>query len=124
MALVNQVNKRVMFTHFNIVKYQILTYGFINNLSLSEGELNTLTILAVLGQQELTVFCDFLHSKKIFSSSQSARNCITRLEKKNLIEKKGKNKKKIQMSDSIVVVTKKPVLLNFNFLCVDETKKS
>jgi hypothetical protein len=63
------------------------------------------------------------HSKDIFSSIQSVRNCLTKAEKKNLIKKEGKNRKKIYISPDVNVFSKGNILLDFKFLSV-ETQES
>lgn len=123
MALVNQVDKKVRMTKWDIVKYQILTHCYLNKISVSESDLNCLTYLALEGDQELTIFCNKAHTKDIFSSIQSVRNCLTKAEKKNLIKKEGKNKKKIFINPEMNVFSKGNILLDFKFLSV-ETKES
>ena len=93
MAIVNQVDKRVKMSGWQIVKYQILTHCYLYNIQVSESDLDCLTLLAMEGDQELTSFCNKAHDKQIFSSTQSVRNCLTKSEKKGLIKKEGKNKK-------------------------------
>lgn len=123
MAIVNQVDKRVKMNKWDIVKYQILTYCYINKINVSEADLNCLTYLALEGDQELTSFCMKAHSKSIFSSTQSVRNCLTKAEKKDLIRKEGKNKKKIYINPDIKIFSKGNILLDFKFLSV-ETQES
>lgn len=123
MALVNQVDKKVKMTKWDIVKYQILTHCYLNKISVSEADLDCLTYLAIEGDQELTNFCSKAHTKDIFSSTQSVRNCLTKAEKKNLIKKEGKNKKKIFINPDIKVFCTGTILLDFKFLSV-ETKES
>jgi hypothetical protein len=123
MALVNQVGKKVRMEKFDIVKYQILTHCYLNKINVSEADLNCLTYLALEGDQELTNFCNKAHTHKIFSSTQSVRNCLTKAEKKNLIKKEGKNKKKIFINPDLNVYSKGNILLDFKFLSV-ETKES
>lgn len=123
MAIVNQVDKKVRMSKWEIVKYQILTHCYLNKISVSEADLNCLTLLALEGDQELTSFCTKAHTKDIFSSTQSVRNCLTKAEKKNLIKKEGKNKKKIFINPEINVFSKGNILLDFKFLSV-ETQES
>ena len=118
MALVNQVDKRVQMNYWDIVKYQILTHCYLNKVTVSEADLNCLTYLALEGDQELTSFCHKAHTRKIFSSTQSVRNCLTKAEKKGLIKKEGKNKKKIYINPDIKVQTHGTILLDFKFLSV------
>ena len=123
MALVNQVDKKMKMSKWDIVKYQILTHCYINKISVSEADLNCLTYLAIEGDQELTNFCNKAHTKDIFSSIQSVRNCLTKAEKKNLIKKEGKNKKKIFINPDIKVFCVGNILLDFKFLSI-ETQES
>ena len=116
MALVNQVNKRVKMTTWDVVKFQLLTHCYLNKIAVSDAELNCLTYLAMEGDQELTSFCNKAHSKEIFSSTQSVRNCLTKAEKKHLIKKEGKNKKKIFIHPDIRVQCDGTILLDFKFL--------
>ena len=119
MALVNQVDKRVRMSAWQIVKYQILTHCYLYNIQVSEADLNCLTLLALEGDQELTSFCNKAHDKQIFSSTQSVRNCLTKSEKKGLIKKEGKNKKKIFISPELKVHSKGNILLDFKFLSLE-----
>lgn len=123
MAIVNQIGKKVKMNKWEIVKYQILTHCYLNKISVSEADLNCLTYLALEGDQELTSFCNKAHTKEIFSSTQSVRNCLTKAEKKNLIKKEGKNKKKIYINPDLNVYSQGNILLDFKFLSV-ETQES
>lgn len=123
MAVVNQIDKKARMSKWDIVKYQILTHCYINKISVSEADLNCLTYLALEGDQELTSFCNKAHLKEIFSSIQSVRNCLTKAEKKNLIKKEGKNKKKIYLNPEMRIYSKGTILLDFKFLSV-ETQES
>lgn len=123
MALVNQINKKVKMTKWDIVKYQILTHCYLNKISVSEADLDCLTYLALEGDQELTSFCNKAYSKEIFSSIQSVRNCLTKAEKKQLIRKEGKNRKKIYINPEMNIFSEGNVLLDFKFLSV-ETQES
>ena len=123
MAIVNQIDKRVKMDKFDIVKYQILTHCYLNKISVSEADLNCLTYLALEGDQELTAFCHKAHSKNIFNSIQSVRNCLTKAEKKHLIKKEGKNRKKIFIHPDLKVFSKGNILLDYKFLSVATTQE-
>ena len=118
MALVNQVDKRVKMSTWEIVKYQLMTHCYLYKVQVSEADLNCLTLLAMHGEQELTSFCNKAHELKIFSSTQSVRNCLTKAEKKNLIRKEGKNKKKIYINPELKIHANGNILLDFKFLSV------
>lgn len=119
MALVNQVEKRVRMSNWQIVRYQILTHCYLYDIPVSEADLNCLTFLAIEGEQELTSFCTKAFEKQIFSSTQSVRNCLTKSEKKGLIKKEGKNKKKIYIHPDLKISSSGNILLDFKFLCVE-----
>jgi len=119
MAIVNQVDKRVRMQLQEIVKYQLLTHCYLYKIPVSDADLNCLTLLAIEGEQELTNFCNKASDKDIFSSTQSVRNCLTKAEKKSLIVKEGKNKKKISINPTIKVYSSGNILLDFKFLCVE-----
>ena len=119
MALVNQVEKRVKMNRWEIVKYQLVTHCYLYKISLSESDLDCLTLLALEGELELTVFCNKAFEKKIFSSIQSVRNCQTKVEKKNLIKKEGKNKKKISINPTVKLHSEGNILLDYKFLSVE-----
>ena len=95
MAIVNKVDLKHQVDINVSIKFQIVTYCFFNNTLISNSDLKFLTELAKVQEIELTKFCSDAVSKGIFKSSQSARNAITKAEKKNLLIKKGHNKKTI-----------------------------
>jgi hypothetical protein len=105
-------------------KYQLLTYCFLSNIHLSDAELNCLTYLALKGEQELTSFCNVIHEQQIFSSPQSARNCLAKLQKKGMLVKEGKNKKKIIINPALNIFSNGNVLLDFKFLSVAQPQES
>ena len=49
MALVNQVTKKVRMSLSSVVKYQILTYCYLNDISVTNSDLDCLTLLAIEG---------------------------------------------------------------------------
>lgn len=123
MAVVNQIEKKVVMTNWEVVKYQIVTHCYISKIQVSEADLNCLTYLALEGEQELTSFCLKVYEKNIFSSAQSARNSLSKCEKKKLIVKEGKNKKKILLNPELKILSKGSILLNFKILSL-ATKES
>lgn len=120
MALVNQIEKRMKMEHWEIIKYQILTHCYLNKIHVSEADLECLTLLSVLGEQELTIFCTEVHKKNIFQSSQTVRNALSKAEKKKLILKQGRSKKKIKIHPSLNIQTDGNILLDYKFLAVSE----
>jgi hypothetical protein len=123
MAVVNKVNKKVKMSRDDIIKYQILTHCFLNDIQISSADLNCLCELSKMGNKELTLFCTEISKKKIFKSAQSCRNALTKAERKNLIIKNGSNKKTITMNTDINIQTEGNILLDYKLLSI-ETKES
>ena len=119
MAIVNQLQKKTKMSLWNIVKYQILTYCFLENIHLSDSDLKCLTFLSIRGESELTSFCIDVYNKKIFQSAQTVRNALSKAEKLNLIIKEGRNKKKISINPDLNIQTTGNILLDFKFLAVE-----
>ena len=124
MALVNQVQKRVRMSKWNVVKFQILTHCYIKKILLSDSELNCLTLLSFNEPIELTSFCYDASSEEdpIFKSPQTVRNCINKAEKNNLVTKDIENKKLIKLNTELKIQTEGTILLDFKFLG-DESEK-
>jgi hypothetical protein len=124
MAVVKQIEKKAVMNNWDVVKYQILTHCYLLKTQVSEADLNCLTYLALEGEQELTTFCSRVCDRKIFSSAQSARNSLTKCEKKNLLVKEGKNKKKIYIHPNVSVITSGNILLNLKILSLATSQES
>ena len=118
MALVNQVQKRVRMAKWDVVKFQILTHCYINRITVSESDLNCLTLLSFNQPIELTHFCYDASTEEdwIFKTPQTVRNCINKAEKNNLVVKDPSNKKIIMLNPSLQIQTSGTVLLDYKFL--------
>ena len=123
MALVNKVDKKVKMSKDEVIKYQILTYCFLNDIQISNSDLQCLATLSKEDNIELTQFCEFISNAGIFKSAQSCRNALAKAEKKNLIIKNGSNKKTISVNPDMNVQTKGIILLDYKILGI-ETKES
>lgn len=121
MALVNQVQKRVKMPKWDLVKFQILTHCYINKISLSESDLDCLTLLSFNQPIELTDFCYDASSEEgwIFKSPQTVRNSINKSEKNLLVIRSEDNKKAIMLNPNMKVQTEGTVLLDYKFLGYD-----
>ncbi len=123
MALVNKVDLKLKVDIDTSIMYQILTYCFFNSILITNSDLKFLMYLSKNNKMELTKFCLLLVNNNIFKSPQSARNAITKAEKKNLLIKKGSNKKTISINPEINVQNSGLVLLDYKILG-NETKES
>lgn len=124
MALVNQVQKRVKMPKWDVVKFQILVHCYINRITMSDSDLNCLTLLSLNEPIELTEFCYEASSEEewIFKSPQTVRNCINKAEKNGIVVKDPDNKKIISINPSLKIQTEGIVLLDYKFLGHESTE--
>ena len=116
MALVNKVGLQLKVDMDKCIQYQLVTYCFFENILISNSDLKFLMELAKNNGIELTKFCISLVDQGIFKSPQSARNAITKAEKKNLIIKDGVNKKTISLNKGLNIQVNGLVLLDYKIL--------
>ena len=121
MALVTQIEKRVKMSKWDAVKFQILTHCYINRITMSESDLNCLTLLSFNQPIGLNEFCYDASSEEswIFKSPQTVRNCINKAEKNKLVVKDKNNKKHISLNPDLRVQTEGTLLLDYKFLVYD-----
>ena len=104
---------------WDITKFQIAVNCHLINIPVSNLDLNCLTLLALTGEKELTDFCTTAAEKEIFGSSQSVRNALTKTEKRQLIIKQGKSKKKIKINPELKIQTQGNILLDYKIVRVE-----
>ena len=132
MARVNLVDKKVQMNIAEIVKFQLMSHAFVNNINLSELDLDCLTNLGLAGKVELTEFCSSMAEKRLqeklktwqpsrpnekapTASPQTIRNVLTKVEKDNLLLKNGKGRKKIMLNPNLQIQTEGNIVLNYKF---------
>jgi hypothetical protein len=116
MALVNKINLKLKVNLDTCVMYQIMTYCFFKKIVISNSDLKFLMQLSKNDNIELTKFCIKLVDGNIFKSPQSARNAITKAEKKGLLSKSGINKKTITINKDMNIQKEGLVLLDYKIL--------
>jgi hypothetical protein len=116
MAIVNKVDLKLKVSLDNVIKYQILTYCFFEDITISNSDLAFLTVLAKNPKMEIAGFCILLTELNIFKSPQSARNALSKAEKKNLVTKNGNNRKTIVLSKKLNAQKEGVVLLDYKIL--------
>ena len=118
MAIVTQVQKRAVMPKWEIVKFQILAHCYIQRITVSESDLNCLTLLSITGPIELTHFCYDASSDDhmIFKSPQTVRNAINKAMKNMLVIKDDTDKKMIKLNPTLKVQTEGDILLDYKFL--------
>ena len=116
MALVNKIDLKLKVNLNTCVMYQIMTYCFFKQIVISNSDLKFLMHLSKNDNIELTKFCIKLVDGNIFKSPQSARNAITKAEKKGLLNKSGINKKTITINKDMNIQKDGLVLLDYKIL--------
>tara|TARA_R110002050_G_scaffold287685_2_gene439035 strand:- start:2147 stop:2518 length:372 start_codon:yes stop_codon:yes gene_type:complete len=116
MAIVNKIDLKLKVNLDTCVMYQIMTYCFFKQIIISNSDLKFLMRLSKDDNIELTKFCIKLVNDNIFKSPQSARNAITKAEKKGLLKKSGINKKTISINKDMNIQKDGLVLLDYKIL--------
>ena len=116
MALVNKIDLKLKVNLDTCVMYQIMTYCFFKQIVISNSDLKFLMHLSKNDNIELTKFCIKLVDGNIFKSPQSARNAITKADKKGLLNKSEINKKTITINKDMNIQKDGLVLLDYKIL--------
>lgn len=114
MSKIKHVDKRVSMGLEQLIKYQILTYCYINDYQVSDADLKCLTLLGVNGEIDITEFCNLAAVNHIFKTSQTVRNCVVKLEKMKLISRDS-TKKRLMLNPNMNTQTKGNILLDYKF---------
>lgn len=126
MALVNRIEKKAVMPKWDLIKFQLLTYCYLNRITVSESELNFLTLLSLNEPVETTGFCFDVSEEEpwIFKSQQSVRNAINKCEKKGLVIKNPDNKKQIKLNPELKISVDGNILFELKFFAKDGPDKS
>jgi len=120
MSKVNLVQKKVQMNRDDIIRYQIVTHCFVNNIHLSINELDCLTLLGLSSEVILADFCNTAVEKKIFKTPQTVRNFLTKAQKNGLVgkitDKSAGNKKKIFLPSDLKIQTDGNIVLDFKMI--------
>jgi len=121
MALVNQVKKNIRMELWDIVRFQIHLYCYLNKILVTDQNLECLTLLALRSEDEIGEFCDKAAEQKIFANSQSARSALATLEKKGLINtfKIGRSKKRLKLNPAVIIQSSGNILLDLKIIRIE-----
>lgn len=124
MAKVNLVSKTVHMGLNQLVRFQLVTHCYINNIPVSNLELDCMVLLGLAGDVELNDFCSGVANMRaeasgIKASPQTIRNLLLRTEKLGLTLKEGKSKKRILLNPALKVQTTGNIMLNYKLIYID-----
>lgn len=120
MAIVNKIEQKAFLEKLAIIKFQLLTHCFFKNITLTDHELECLVLLAQDKEADLNVFCHFVERKELYTSAQSVRNVLNKLERIGLISKTGKKNKTVRLNSEIPMQTEGNILLEYKFAHIHE----
>jgi hypothetical protein len=125
MATVNRVEKKAVMPKWDLIKFQISTYCYLNRIAVSDSELDCLTLLSLNDPVDLNEFCFDLSEEAswIYKSAQSARNAINKCQKKNLVIKNPNDKKQILINPELKLQTEGNIFYELKFLAKDDSQK-
>ena len=98
---IDVIDKKVSLSQFDIIRFQLTMYCFLNNIKISPAQLNTLAYLVMWGEMNISDFCDQIVEEEIFGNPQTVRNFILQSVRSGYVVRKGKGKKLIELSDSV-----------------------
>ena len=137
MAVLHTYQKRGPMELWNIVRFQIMIHCHTEEISISEADLDCITLLAINGKVELTAFCNSACLddereideqldivKEILKTPQSVRNAISKLSLMGLVIKEGRSRKQISVSPSLKLQTSGNILVEIKYVRRDVPKES
>lgn len=130
---VKKIQKKIKMTHYELIKYQLITeLLFFKKEVVIPSDIELLTMLGLYGRVELSKFCN-MAARKLYKiekmeefaiRAQNIRNRLVKLEKRGLVKKINSSKKLIQLTPELEIATKGNLLLEYNFIALDDTKKA
>lgn len=115
------IERKILGSRADIVKYQLITYCFVNKIIISEGDIACIVHLACKGKQSLNEYCQEYYQELNYQGAQQLRNCIHRIAKaeQKMILKEGKSNIQIYLNPSLNIITSGPIYLNYKLLSND-----
>jgi hypothetical protein len=119
MAKALVINRQVKLSLYDIIRFQINQYCFVNKVRLSPAQQDCLALLGLYGEINLSDFCEQVVTEEIFGNVQTARNFVTKCVKEKLVKRSGLGNKLVSLSDTMEVLTKGTILLNLKVFHVE-----
>lgn len=129
MSITSQVEKYRL-SNFDIVRYQLFMKYIFSRPFLDFNDLDVMTLLVIYGKVKIKDFCTYatyyfnkdISPDEFGSKSQGIRNRLTKLIKKGLVKRDGDEVESL-ITEGIVKVEDKPLLLNYQLLSLNNEKK-
>lgn len=122
-ALVKE--RKIPLSLFDIIRFQINLYCFLNNIRISPAQLDTLAYLGMWGKINFSDFCEqIVDEQELFSNPQTVRNYILKCVRDGMVERKGRGKKLIDLSDKFELLNDGTILIDMKVYHVSESKET
>jgi hypothetical protein len=112
------INLTTHLDKFEIVKYQLMNYCFVNKIVLNETQLNSLAVLGEVGKISLTRFGELLVERKLYGNPISANNCLYKIDKRLFVKEVG-SKKSIFLNPALNIKSEGNILINVKLIKVE-----
>jgi hypothetical protein len=99
-----------------IVRFQLIMYCHFNNISVTDDNLEMLTILALEEEYQLKDFLQVLVRKKLSGSAEGARGTMRDIQKKGLIVTEGEYRKVIRLNPVMNIRTEGNIMVDIKLL--------
>jgi hypothetical protein len=116
------VEKNVPLSLFDIVRYQMHFYCFMNNVRMAPAQLDTLAYLGLWGEMNISDFCQQITDLELFTNPQTVRNFVIKCVKDGYIVRKGLGNKNIELSEVFVLLNTGTILINLKLYHVDKSE--
>lgn len=118
------VDKKVPLSLFDIIRYQIHFYCFINNIRIAPAQLDALAYLGMWGEINISDFCQQITDIELFTHPQTVRNFVIKCVKDGYILRKGLGNKNIELSEAFELQNAGTILINLKVYHVDQSKNA
>ena len=122
MAAPVKIEKSIRMNKFEIVKFQLMTHCFIENIRLNETELNLLSFLGTQGKVQLKNFCKSAVERGYFGHATAAHNCLWRMEKTGLYVKEGTGSKCVYLNPKLDILSDGIIILDYKIVKLESEK--
>jgi len=135
--ILNKIERSNKLNLFDIVKFQINMYTHFKGISISNSDLDCLTLLGISSKAEFTHFCNaackfdertkdhnLKFEKEIFKTPQTVRNSVNKLNNIGLIKRE---KKSIELNPDMKIETSGNIFIQVKLLrteSIDEASKA
>lgn len=116
------VDKKVRLDIFDIVRYQIIHYCFINRIRLNDTEINLLALMGEVGKIKMQDFGRLATKRSIVGSAAVGLNALMKLERSDLFIKEGHGKKIVYLNPKLNVFSEGSIVINLRLIKLDERK--